>query len=173
MDGLRVALRRKCFYSFHYLPDSSRAAQVRNMGRVDGNRPAHDNDWEKVTKGSDPAIQALIAGQLSGRSCTIVLIGAQTAGRKWIDYEIEKSWNEEKGVLGVHIHNLKDLSGQQCAMGANPFSHFTLNNGRVKLSSVVKTYYPRYTDSKQVYKCISDNLARWVEDAVKIRTDYV
>lgn len=42
---------RKVFYSFHYKPDNWRASQVRNIGAVEGNKPASDNDWEEVVKG--------------------------------------------------------------------------------------------------------------------------
>lgn len=38
----------------------------------------------------------------------VVLIGEDTAKRKWVKYEIKKAWNEGKGVLGIYIHNLKD-----------------------------------------------------------------
>jgi MTH538 TIR-like domain (DUF1863) len=41
---------RNCFYSFHYKSDNARASQVRNIGVIEGNRPASDNDWEAVTK---------------------------------------------------------------------------------------------------------------------------
>ena len=68
-------MARRCFFSFHYEPDNSRAAQVRNMGMVDGNRPVSDNDWESITRGGDRAIRNWIGDQLHGRSCTIVLVG--------------------------------------------------------------------------------------------------
>ena len=71
---------RRVFFSFHYKPDNSRAAQVRNMGLVDGNAPVSDNDWETVTKGGDAAIQKWIDGQIYGKSCAVVLIG-QPDGR--------------------------------------------------------------------------------------------
>ena len=77
-------MARRCFYSFHYKPDSTRASQVRNIGTVEGNRPATDKDWETVTGGGDAAIKRWIAAQMKGRSCTIVLVGANTANRKWI-----------------------------------------------------------------------------------------
>ena len=32
-------MARRTFYSFHYKPDNWRAAQVRNMGVIEGNRP--------------------------------------------------------------------------------------------------------------------------------------
>src|SRR5579864_8954402 len=128
---------RKAFYSFHYKPDNSRASQVRNMGAIEGNVPVSDNDWESVTKGGDAAIQKWIAEQLVGTSCTIVLVGQNTAGRKWISHEISESWNRGKGVVGIHIHNLKDLAGLQSVSGTNPFDFVTFTNNKQKLSSVV------------------------------------
>src|SRR5438094_159741 len=114
-------MARKVFYSFHYKPDNWRAAQVRNIGAVEGNAPVADNDWEQVTKGGDEAIKKWINSQMSGGSCTIILIGANTAGRKWINYEIEQSWNTDKGVCGIYIHNLKNKEGKQSTKGGNPF----------------------------------------------------
>ena len=46
-------MAQRVFYSFHYKPDASRASQVRNIGAVEGNQPASDNDWETVTGGGD------------------------------------------------------------------------------------------------------------------------
>jgi hypothetical protein len=165
-------MARKVFYSFHYKPDGSRASQVRNIGVVEGNTPAKDNDWETITKGGDAAIKGWINGQLDGRSCTVVLIGENTAGRKWIKYEIEKSWNDSKGVLGIYIHNLKDLSGAQARKGRNPFEDFTMKRDEAKLSTIVKTYDPPFLDSKAVYNHTSQNLSSWIEEAVRIRQNY-
>jgi len=113
-------MARETFFSFHYVPDCWRASQVRNIGVVEGNQPCSDNDWEEVKKGGDAAIQAWIDGQLSGRSCEPVLIGANTAGRKWIKYEIEKAWNDGKGVVGIYIHNLLDANGNKATKGRKP-----------------------------------------------------
>ena len=84
-------MARRVFYSFHYKPDVHRAAQVRNIGMVEGNRPASDNDWESIKRGGDVAIKRWIDNQLIGRTCTIVLVGLETANRKWINYEIVQS----------------------------------------------------------------------------------
>lgn len=161
---------RKCFYSFHYDPDNWRASQVRNMGVIEGNQPVSDNDWESVKKGGDQAIRNWIDGQLSGRSCTVLLIGANTAGRKWIKYEIEKTWNDKKGIVGVHIHNLKNKDGYQASRGLNPFADFNVNG--TPLSSIVKSYDPPYSSSTDVYNYISKNLAAWADEAVAIRNKY-
>jgi len=162
-------MARQAFYSFHYKPDNWRAAQVRQMGVIEGNAPASDNDWESVTRGGDEAIKNWIARQMSGKSCAIVLIGANTAGRKWITYEIVNAWDENKGVFGVYIHNLKDNDRTQSMKGGNPFDHVTLGTNGKALSTVVKVYDPPYSDSSQAYNYIKTNLAGWIEEAIIIR----
>jgi len=165
-------MARKVFFSFHYKPDNWRASQVRNIGVIEGNSPVSDNDWETITKGGDKAIQNWIDDQLKGKSCTIVLIGANTAGRKWIKYEIEKSWNGDKGLLGIYIHNLKDKDGNQSTKGRNPFDDFTMKKDNKKLSSIVKAYDPPYLTSTNVYDYIKKNIENWVEEAISIRNNY-
>jgi len=165
-------MARRAFYSFHYKPDNWRASQVRNMGVIEGNSPVSDNEWETITKGGDKAIQKWIDDQLNGKSVCIVLIGSNTAGRKWINYEIEKAWNDGKGVLGIHIHNLKDKDGNQSMRGNNPFDGFTMQRDQAKLSSIVKAYDPPYYTSTDVYNYIKNNIATWIEDAITIRTNY-
>src|SRR5258708_32193802 len=140
------------------------------MGVVEGNAPVSDNDWEAVKKGGDPAIQKWIDDQLSGKSVAIVLIGAATAGRKWINYEIKTAWDLSKGVMGIYIHRLKDLDGNQSGQGSNPSDGFKV--GTTSLSSIVKAYAPPYTASKLVYGHIKDNFASWIEEAITIRAKY-
>lgn len=163
-------MARKVFYSFHYVPDCWRAAEVRNAGVVEGNYPISDNDWEQVKKGGDAAIQAWIDKQFIGRSCAVVLIGSQTAGRKWINYEIEKAWGDRKGVVGIYIHNLKNAEGKQATKGLNPFRGISI--GGVALSSVVQAYDPPFILSTDVYDYIKTNLEGWVEEAIEIRGRY-
>ncbi len=165
-------MARRVFYSFHYKADNWRAGQVRNMGVIEGDRPVSDNDWETITKGGDAAIQRWVAGQLDGKSCTIVLIGANTAGRKWIKYEIVESWNDKMGVVGIYVHNLEDKEGNQSSKGRNPFDDITMNRDGSKMSNIVMAYDPPYTTSTNVYARIKANIENWVEEAIKIRADY-
>ena len=165
-------MKRKVFFSFHYQPDNSRASQIRNIGRIEGNTPVSDNDWESVTKGGNSAIIRWIESQLIGRSCTVVLIGENTAGRRWIDYEIEKSWNDGKGVLGIYIHKLKNLAGEQSRKGKNPFASIAFKNGK-KLSDVVKDYDPPFSNSKDVYGYVASNISEWIEEAIEIRKNII
>ena len=162
-------MKRRAFYSFHYAQDSWRAAQVRNMGAVEGNQSATDNDWEEVTRGGDAAIKRWIRDQMHGRSCTVVLVGANTAGRKWIDYEIVESWKNGMGVVGIRIHGLKNFDGETSTKGANPFAHLPIGG---KISSVVKCYDPQGRNSPEKYAWIAKHLAAAVEEAIEIRKSY-
>jgi hypothetical protein len=160
---------RKCFFSFHYKPDNARASQVRNIGVIEGNQPASDNDWESVTKGGDDAIKKWIGTQMSGRTCTVVLIGAETANRKWINHEIIKSWYDGLGVVGMRVHGLKNLQGQTSMAGANPFDFIPFGNTGKMLSSIVKCYDPVGSTSKDRYEWISKHLSNAIEEAIRIR----
>ena len=162
-------MARRVFYSFHYKPDNWRAAQVRNIGSIEGNRPATDNDWETVKKGGDAAIKRWIADQMKFRSCTVVLVGSVTANRKWINHEIVKSWNDGMGVVGMHIHGLEDSDGDTSTKGRNPFDYIDYGGRGKKLSSIVKCYDPAGKNSRDRYAWISKHLANAVEEAISIR----
>ncbi len=159
--------KRQVFYSFHYQNDVCRVSQVRNMGVVEGDSIVSDNDWEEVKKKGDKAIEKWINDSMKMRSCVVVLIGEETAGRKWIDYEIERAWNERKGLVGIHINNLKHFDGKTSLQGKNPFDKFTFKDG-TKLSSIVKIYNP---SKENAYNEIRNNLEEWIEEAINIRND--
>lgn len=162
-------MARRVFYSFHYKPDVMRVSQVRQIGALEGNKPASDNDWEKVVGGGDAAIKKWIEAQMYGRSCTVVLVGQNTANRKWINYEIVQSWDAGMGVVGIRIHGLKNVDGYIAKMGANPFDYITHGPTKKKLSSIVKCYNPAGSNSKERYAWISKHLKNAVEEAIRIR----
>ena len=144
---------------------------MRNIGATEHDEPVSDNSWEQVKRGGDAAIKRWIDGQMNTRSCAIVLIGSQTANRKWINYEIAKAWDDKKGLLGIHIHRLLNREGKRSTKGDNPFNYIKLRNGLTiaDYPQNVKTYDPKYSDSKDVYACIANNLEQWVENALKNR----
>ena len=53
------------------------------------------------------------------------------------------------GLVGVHVHNLKDADSEQSAKGRNPFAHFRMKRDGSALSSLAKVYDPPFNDSKQ------------------------
>lgn len=161
-------MRRKAFFSFHFNGDHWRASQIRNIGVVSGNEPVSDNAWERIRRRGDAAIRAWIEKQLKGRSCTVVLIGRETASRKWVDYEIKRSWNLGKGVLGIYIHKLKNQQGKSDRKGANPFRGIRV--GKQSLTNLISVYDPHQRISRGVYSYIANNLPNWIEKAIENRT---
>lgn len=157
--------KRQVFYSFHYGNDVMRVQQIRNIGALEDNKPVSANEWEEVKKKGDDAVKKWINDNMSYRSCVAVLIGEETVNSKWVKYEIEKAWNDGKGLLGIYIHNLKCPKNGTCNKGPNPFDAFSFKDG-TKLSSVVKCYNPKAVDA---YNDIKDNIEDWIEAAIQGR----
>lgn len=164
-------MKRQIFYSYHFKPDAWRVAMVRNIGSIEGNRPVTDNDWGKVISGGDIAIKNWIEKQMEYRSCTVVLIGYQTANRKWINHEIIESWNKGMGIVGIDIHGLLNQDGYASYRGENPFDYVVQGKTGKPLSTIVKRYNPSGINSKERYAWIAKYLSDAVEEAVKIRNN--
>ena len=157
--------KRQVFYSFHYDNDVFRVQQVRNIGSLEENKPVSPNEWEQVKKGGDASIKQWIDDNLKYKSCLVVLIGSETSNRKWVRYEIEKAWNDGKGVLGIYIHNIKCMKNGTCSQGSNPFD-YTYSQYGSKLSNLVNVYNP---NAFNAYNNIANNLENWIEQAISSR----
>jgi len=161
---------RKVFYSFHFDNDVMRTQLVRNIGAIEGDKPVSPNEWEEARR-TPGGIERWIDSNMKYKSCVIVLVGTDTSERPWIQYEIQKGWNDGKGLLGIYIHNLKDPRTSQypplfgrCRQGLNPFSRFTIKNG-LNLANIAKCYDP----GSDAYSVIATNIESWVEEAISIR----
>lgn len=155
-------IKRKIFYSFHFDNDVMRVQLVRNMGVIEGNEPVSPNTWEEIKRKGKSAIEKWIDDNMAGKSCVIVLIGEETHKRPWVLYEMKKAWADGKGLLGIHIHNLKCARNGTCKKGVDPFSQITFKIGEKIVFP--KVYDPKPTDA---YNDISNNLSTWVEAAIK------
>ena len=143
-------MARRVFFSFHYERDIWRTNVVRNSGIVEGSAAAGFHDaslWEEAKKKGDAAVQKLIDQGLVGTSVTVVLIGAQTAQRKFVDYEIEKSIARGNGLLGIYISGIKDQNGNVDAQGPAPL--------RLSNAGAISYYWDR------------SKFGEWVEAAYK------
>jgi hypothetical protein len=159
-------MARRVFFSFHYERDIWRASQIRNSWVTKPDREFAGfwdaASWEEVKKKGEHAIKRWIDNQLSGTSVTVVLIGAETNSRKYVDYEIQQSRKIGNGLLGIYIHNMKDRYGRTDTKGENPFDYwYTTINGQ-------KVYFNRlYSTYDWVNDRGYENLGSWVEKAAK------
>lgn len=158
---------RKAFFSFHYQKDVWRVNSVRNSWVT---KPEHEAskfldaaEREKVWRGGDAAIKQWIDNQLNGTSVTVVLIGSETAGREYVNYEIVQSHKQKKGLLGIYIHQLKDQNQRTSIKGRNPFDDWSITvDGRKKLLSEI---YPTYD---WVNNDGYNNMPVWIERAAQL-----
>ena len=158
-------------FSFHFDNDFWRTQQVRNMNALEGQAICSANDWEEVKRRGDGAIKKWIDDQMFGKSCVVVLVGAETANRRWVIHEISKGWNDKKAVLGIRVHKLLDMYSRSSTPGGNPFSKVTFTGTTRTLAEVAPLRVPAGTDSKAVYASICDNIDTWIEDAIRIRAN--
>ena len=160
-------MAKKCFLSFHYKPDNWRVSQIKNMGAISGQAIVSANDWEAVKKKGDQAIKDYIAANMKGKECLVVLVGKDTAARRWVKYEIKEACAKGIGVLGVYIHNMKDAAGDKTTKGSDPFSGVTVDG--VAISTYARMYSPSSTDSQKVYNEIAEGIGDWVDAAIALR----
>jgi MTH538 TIR-like domain (DUF1863) len=158
---------RKVFFSFHFKRDAWRAGQVRNcdlLADEDEYGVIDSVEWQKIERQGDAAIERWIEEQLKYTSVTVVLIGAETAERDWVDHEIRRSWERGNALLAVRVHKMKNQEGKTDAPGPNPLDAVYLKDG-APLSALSKTYDWVDDDGRS-------NLGQWVEEAFQARHAY-
>ena len=142
-------MARRTFFSFHYKPDVWRAWNVRNSWVV---CPEEQEDagffdssvFEASRKKGDDALKNFLRDGLNNSSVTCVLAGTETWQRRWVRYEIARSVARGNGLLTVHIHGVKDRSGQSAVKGADPLAQM----GVYKADG--KTFLAEWKDGKWV-----------------------
>ena len=191
---------RRVFFSFDW-DDVWRVNQVRKswVTKKGTNKAGFVDaaEIEKVKKRTDKEIEKWIDAQMKGTSVTCILIGSKTDESKWVKYEIERSIERKKGLLGIFIHDLKDDDSKTDKRGANPLDDHNENNfgetvKRTLLAGgagwgLAKLVFPHLaiptlmvgaalailtsSDDYKIYDWIADdgfnNLGDWIEKAAK------
>jgi len=160
-------MARKCFLSFYYKEDSWRVQQIKNIGSIEEQPLLSANKWEEIEKKGDDAIKQWIENNMHGKECLIVLVGTNTSGRRWVKHEIRRACEKGIGVFGIYIHNLKDTAGNQSTKGTDPFQNVVVDGKSI--TSYARMYDPPFSTSTNVYDHIKENIAGWVESAIRLR----
>ena len=123
-------MARSVFFSFHYKDVSSFRANVVRQSWVtkkDSDATFIDKSlWEEAEKKGVQALKNLVEESLVGTSVTIVLVGSETHERRWVKYEIIRSFVEGKGIMAVHINRIRSKNEGITARGTNPFERLRL-----------------------------------------------
>ena len=105
-------MARRVFFSFHYDNDINRSMIVRNSWVTQGKEAPGFIDkaeFEKMKRKGEKEVYKWIDKQLEGTSVTVVLIGAETLSRPFVQYEICKSLQRGNAVIGVYINWIRDM----------------------------------------------------------------
>ena len=160
-------MARNVFYSFHYTNDINRVMVVRNRWVTQGGQAISgvidSADFEVIKRQGDAAVYRWINSQLQGTSVTVVLIGAETLIRPFLQYEICESIKRGNAVIGVYINGIVDMRTGYTSSRCN--------------SHTIIGYYPDKTPAyfDEVCDGIYDynsgngygNSGSWVEKAAK------
>lgn len=127
-------MARRVYFAFHYKDvEDFRANVVRNSWVTQDREAAGFYDasvWEENERQGDLALKRLINGGLRNTSVTAVLIGTLTYSRRWVRFELVKSFERGNGIFGIHINTIPDKYQQTKPRGSNPldFLYFRVNN---------------------------------------------
>ena len=159
-------MARRVFFSFHYDEDINRSMIVRNSWVTQGKEAAGFIDkaeFEKTKRNGENAVCKWIDKQLEGTSVTVVLIGEETLNRPFVQYEIRKSIEKGNAIIGIHIHNLRDMITKRTTVKGNPHTIIGYYNDDT----------PAYFDyiCDDLYDYLEDNgyynLGSWIEKAAR------
>jgi hypothetical protein len=98
-------MARRVYFAFDYL-DVFAVNQIRRSGQFVDVAVAGFSDasqWEKLKQKDDKVIARAIDKALMNTSVTVACIGARTASRRWVKYELAASAARGNGLLGVYL----------------------------------------------------------------------
>lgn len=97
-------VKRKVFVSYHHRGDQG-YYDIFSKTFCDTYDVITDNSLERQIDSEDVnyVIRRIREGYVSGSSCTIVLVGKDTWGRKYVDWEILATLEKQHGLIGVRL----------------------------------------------------------------------
>ena len=98
------SVKRKVFVSYHHHGDQG-YYDVFSKTFCDTYDVITDNSLERRIDSEDVnyVIRRIREGYVTGSSCTIVLVGKETWGRRYVDWEIQATLEKEHGLIGVQL----------------------------------------------------------------------
>jgi hypothetical protein len=154
-------MAKRVYFAFHYQDVIDfRANVVRNHWLTKPHRDAAGffdaSLWEDAKKHGDVAIKKLINAGLEGTSTTCVLIGSQTFNRRWVTYELMRSFKRGNAIFAVHINSITGKDRQTRPLGPNPLSYLGVVFSDSGLTATLRDKVEgKWTDFTDVDGCAS------------------
>lgn len=130
--------------------------------------------WETAKSKGEAHLKTVIEDGLNRTSVTAVLIGQGTANRRWVNYEIVKSFERGNGILGVHINRIRGKDGYIVSRGANPLDRLGFKvsdeGKKVNFYELVNRKWIEFSDLPKINNKKSNTL--YFEDSFWFGNDY-
>lgn len=118
--------------------------------------------WETEKTRSPKLIKSLIESGLHNTSVTAVLIGSDAANRRWINYEIVKSFERGNGLLSIHINRIRGKNQKISRKGLNPFDRLGFliseDGKKIKFYELINKKWVAYGDLPEINNKKSNSL---------------
>jgi MTH538 TIR-like domain (DUF1863) len=105
--GSEIPIKRKVFVSYHHDGDQYFYNQFSGLF-ADTFDVFHDKSLDRAynSDNTDYVRWQIRQNDITGSSCTIVLCGAQTHKRKYVDWEIKATLDTQHGLIGIRLPTL-------------------------------------------------------------------
>lgn len=113
-DLLYGVRRRRIFVSYHHGGDRHYYEQFSTL-MADTYDVVQDNSVDRLIESDDVeyVLRKIREDYITGSSCTVVLCGAQTPWRKFVDWEIKATLDQQHGLVGLNLpSNVADATGR-------------------------------------------------------------
>ena len=160
-------MSKRVFFSFYYENDLSRALVVKNNWALKENEESgfiNKAEFERIKRDGEDSIRRWIAKQLAGTSVTVVLIGSETLDSKYVQYEIEQSYERGNAIMALKIGKVKNLSQKT-----------SISQSVVKIVGKRKNgellWFDEIIDGEYDYIKNDgyNNLEKWIENLAKVK----
>lgn len=156
---------KNVFFSFHF-DDVFVVNQIRHSGMIRGVSKSGFKDkaeFEKIKLEGNKAVKKWIDKQMEGTSVTAVLIGEETLGRDFVQYEIEKSVERGNAIIGITMDDMKKITGVQykSTCDTNTVVYYDKTGMGIRFIDVADGVYS-YANQNGYEK-----LGSWIETATK------
>ncbi len=136
-------MAKRVFFSFHY--DDVKSFRANVVRKHDITKESREDCgffdasiWEDAKLHGTFAVKNLIHKGLLNTTISCVLIGTETWRRRWVKYEMLKSYDRGNKLLGVHINGVSDKNQQTFPLGKNVFDYLGFV---ISADGQTQTYY--------------------------------
>lgn len=102
--SLNIPTKRQIFVSYHHGSDQWYYDEFSRIFS-DTYDVVKDNSLDRAidSDDSDYVMRRIRENYITGTSCTIILCGAETSQRKYVDWEIKATLDKYHGLIGINL----------------------------------------------------------------------